>query len=125
MMAIELQENADKRNFVRKSSHTAILGPGIYQWIYTSNKTAPYDNSVCESFFHTMKKEAIYHHMYSSQANLKKVIEEHLTFYNSQRPQRKLGMEIPIAFEAGFYNFQKSMKHRGRCSFQCKLLDSS
>ena len=44
--------------------------------------------------------------MYSSQESLKKIIEEYLTFYNSQRPHRKLGMETPVAFEAGFYAFQ-------------------
>lgn len=72
-----------------------------------SHAGTPYDNSVCESFFHTMKKEAIYHHLYSSTQDLKKVIEEYLTFYNSQRPHRKLGMETPTAFEAGFKTFQE------------------
>lgn len=52
-----------------------------------------------------MKKEAIYHHLYSSKEDLTAVIEEYLTFYNSQRPHRKLGMETPVRFEAGFYDF--------------------
>lgn len=73
-----------------------------------SHAGTPYDNSVCESFFHTMKKEAIYHHMYSSEADLKYVIEEYLTFYNSQRPHRKLNMQTPVSFEADFHNFMRN-----------------
>lgn len=70
-----------------------------------SHAGTPYDNSVCESFFHTMKKEEIYHHLYSSEADLKLAIEEYLTFYNSQRPHRKLNMQTPVSFEAEFNHF--------------------
>ncbi len=31
----------------------------------------PYDNSVCESFFHTLKKEALYHHCMAHRRNCK------------------------------------------------------
>ena len=44
----------------------------------------PYDNSVCEAFFHSLKKEAIYHNLYSSPAELKLVMEEYLHFYNTE-----------------------------------------
>lgn len=70
-----------------------------------SHAGSPYDNSVCESFFHTMKKEEIYHHLYTSEEELKYTIEEYLTFYNSQRPHRKLNMQTPVSFETNFYRF--------------------
>lgn len=38
------------------------------------------------------------------------VYREYLTFYNSQQPHRKLGMETPVAFEAGFSTFQKKIR---------------
>lgn len=34
----------------------------------------PYDNSVCESFFHTLKKEALYHHLYKTPQDLEEVL---------------------------------------------------
>lgn len=34
----------------------------------------PYDNSVCESFFHTLKKEALYHHLYETPQELEEVL---------------------------------------------------
>lgn len=62
----------------------------------------PYDNSVCESFFHTLKKEALYHHLYDNTEQLKEVLEEYIYFYNVERPHRKLKMKTPEQFEAGF-----------------------
>lgn len=62
----------------------------------------PYDNSVCEAFFHSLKKEAIYHNLYSSPEELKLVMEEYLHFYNKERPHRKLNMKTPFQIETEF-----------------------
>lgn len=62
----------------------------------------PYDNSVCESFFHTLKKEAIYHNLYNSSEELKVVMEEYIHFYNEERPHRKLNMKTPLQIETEF-----------------------
>ena len=51
-----------------------------------STPGTPYDNSVCESFFHTLKKEALYHHLYGTPQELQAVLDEYINFYNSQRP---------------------------------------
>ena len=64
----------------------------------------PYDNSVCESFFHTLKKEALYHHLYETPQELGEVLEEYIEFYNGQRPHRKLNMKTPIQYEAEFFS---------------------
>ena len=39
----------------------------------------PYDNSVCESFFHTLKKEALYHHLYETPQEPKAALNEYIT----------------------------------------------
>lgn len=64
----------------------------------------PYDNSVCESFFHTLKKEALYHHLYGTPQDLEAVLEEYIQFYNRQRPHRKLNMKTPVQYEAEFFS---------------------
>ena len=42
------------------------------------------------------------------EAELKCTIDTYLTFYNSQRPHRKLNMQTPVAFENSFYCFTKN-----------------
>ena len=55
----------------------------------------PYDNSVCESFFNTLKKEAIYYHIYDSAAELAAVLDEYIEYYNEVRMHRTLKMRTP------------------------------
>ena len=64
----------------------------------------PYDNSVCESFFHTLKKEALYHHLYETPQELEEVLDEYIDFYNGYRPHRKLNMKTPIQYETEFFS---------------------
>jgi len=68
-----------------------------------SSPGTPYDNSVCESFFHTLKKEAIYHHLYKEPQELDAVMREYIHFYNAERPHRKLNMKTPLQFETEFF----------------------
>ena len=58
------------------------------------------------SFFHTMKKEAIYHHLYDNMEELRSVVDEYIDFYNNDRPHRKLNMMTPSNFES---EFEKSL----------------
>lgn len=44
-----------------------------------STPGTPYDNSVCESFFHTLKKEALYHHLYGTPQELQAVLDEYMS----------------------------------------------
>lgn len=64
----------------------------------------PYDNSVCESFFHSLKKETLYHHLYQTPQELEVVLDEYIDFYNSFRPHRKLNMKTPIQYETEFFS---------------------
>ena len=68
-----------------------------------SRRGNPYDNAVCESFFHTLKKEAIYHYLYKDPQELDAVVREYMHFYNEERPHRKLKMKTPLQFETEFF----------------------
>ena len=63
----------------------------------------PYDNAVCESFFKTMKKEAIYHHVYETMDELCATLENYITFYNEKRPHRALNMLTPLEKEREYW----------------------
>ena len=62
-----------------------------------------YDNSVCESFFNTLKKEAIYYHIYDSAADLAAVLDEYIEYYNEIRMHRTLKMKTPSQVETEFF----------------------
>ncbi len=63
----------------------------------------PYDNAVCESFFKTMKKEAIYHHVYETMDELCATLENYITFYNEKRPHRALNLMTPLEKEQEYW----------------------
>jgi putative transposase len=64
-----------------------------------SQKANPYDNSVAESFFASLKKEEIYRHIYKSFTHLQNSIDEYVIFYNTIRPHGSLGNMTPDEFE--------------------------
>ena len=64
-----------------------------------SKKGCPYDNSVAESFFASLKKEEIYRHIYNSFDELEKAIDEYIVFFNTLRPHGSLGYETPEEYE--------------------------
>ncbi|MFA5037287.1 MAG: IS3 family transposase [Candidatus Izemoplasmatales bacterium] len=64
-----------------------------------SKKGCPYDNSVAESFFASLKKEEIYRHIYNSYDHLKNCIDEYVVFYNEKRPHASLRYSTPDEFE--------------------------
>lgn len=64
-----------------------------------SKKGCPYDNSVAESFFASLKKEEIYRHIYNSFEELEKAIDEYVVFFNTQRPHASLKYNTPEEYE--------------------------
>ena len=55
-----------------------------------SRAHVPYDNSVMESFFASMKREELYRTKYRSEADFRKAVDKYMLFYNTKRPHRKL-----------------------------------
>lgn len=60
-----------------------------------SRAHVPYDNSVMESFFASMKREELYRTKYRSEADFRKAVDKYMLFYNTKRPHRKLKYKTP------------------------------
>ena len=66
-----------------------------------SRKGSCYDNACAESFFHSMKIEAIYGERFPTRHSIRQEVFEYIeTFYNTVRQHSTLGYISPAAFEA-------------------------
>ena len=50
-----------------------------------SRSGTPHDNAVAESFFSSLKQEELYRRKINSEAELYRIIENYINFYNSER----------------------------------------
>ena len=55
----------------------------------------PYDNSVMESFFSSMKREELYRTKYRSESDFRNAVDKYIVFYNTKRPHKKLQYKTP------------------------------
>jgi putative transposase len=63
-----------------------------------------YDNSVVESFFHTLKTEWVYFERFETREHARRSIFEYVeVFYNNQRRHSTLGYVSPAEFEQRYY----------------------
>ncbi len=67
-----------------------------------SRAYVPYDNSVVESFFGTMKREELYRTRYRTNQEFRAAVEEYISFFNQKRPHKKLQYKTPNQKEAEF-----------------------
>lgn len=67
-----------------------------------SRAHVPYDNSVMESFFASMKREELYRTKYRSEREFKKAVDSYIEFYNDKRPHAKLKYKTPNQKEAEY-----------------------
>jgi putative transposase len=61
---------------------------------------APEDNPHAESFFHSLKGEAIHGVRFPTDASLRTAIDDFVRYYNCQRLHSSLGYRPPIEVEA-------------------------
>ncbi len=73
-----------------------------------SKAGTPYDNSVVEAFFKSLKAEKLYRLELSSEKEFKMAVKNYISFYNSSRPHTMLKYKTPDAFEAKFFSKFKS-----------------
>lgn len=64
----------------------------------------PYDNSVMESFFASMKREELYRRKYRSENEFRTAVYNYMTFYNENRPHAKNKYKTPLDKEQEYYN---------------------
>ncbi len=60
-----------------------------------SRPYVPYDNSVMESFFSSMKREELYRTKYKSEKEFRDSVDKYIIFYNTKRPHKKLQYKTP------------------------------
>ena len=70
----------------------------------------PYNNSVIESFFSTLKQEEIYRSKYKSEAEMIASINKYIDFYNNERPHKTNKYLTPFQKEQ---NYNKSLLDKG------------
>ena len=68
-----------------------------------SRAHVPYDNSVMESFFASMKREELYRTKYRSEQELRAAVTGYIKFYNETRPHAKNGYKTPTKKEQEYY----------------------
>ncbi len=73
-----------------------------------SNTAYPYDNSVAESFFASLKKEQLNREIFMTVSHLQNTIDEYIDFYNNERPHQTLNYFTPNQFEQNYYDKNKS-----------------
>lgn len=69
----------------------------------------PYDNSVMESFFASLKREELYRTKYRSENEFRTAIDNYIAFYNERRPHAKNGYKTPYKKEQVFFNRQEAL----------------
>lgn len=69
-----------------------------------SRAYTPYDNSVVESFFSSLKREELYRTKYRSDKEFKKAVDDYMVFYNAERPHSNNNYRTPDAKEAEYFS---------------------
>jgi transposase InsO family protein len=64
-----------------------------------SKPGVPYDNSVMESFFGSMKQEELYRYNYRSEREFRAAVDRYIDFYNTRRPHSSLHYKTPAQME--------------------------
>ena len=67
-----------------------------------SKPGVPYDNSVMESFFSSMKREELYRYKYRSEREFRAAVERYVNFYNTERPHKTLHYKTPAQKEENY-----------------------
>ena len=88
-------------NYTSKAFMSYLKALGIQQSF--SRASTPYDNSVMESFFKSIKTEKLYRTDFRSEREIRKAIKEYVHCYNSKRPHSIINYRTPDAFESEYF----------------------
>lgn len=64
-----------------------------------SRKANLIDNAVVESFFHSLKSEAVQKKLYANGLEAMADVVSYISFYNQERLHSSLGYQSPLAYE--------------------------
>lgn len=98
----ELLFHSDRgTNYTSNTFRDYLRALGVKQSF--SNTATPYNNSVMESFFKSMKTERLYRTNYRSERELRESVREYINYYNNDRPHSVLRYQTPEYFESKYY----------------------
>ena len=92
-------------NYISNTFIKYLKSLGIRQSF--SRAHAPYDNSVCESFFGIFKREELYRYTYPTVAEFKRRVNMYINFYNDERRHASLNHTTPTTYEKDFLHNKK------------------
>lgn len=89
-------------NYISKTFMTMLKDLGVIQSF--SRAGTPYDNSVMESFFKTLKAEELYRTNYKSERELKEAVTKFIKYYNDERVHTVNNYRTPTDKETDYFN---------------------
>lgn len=89
-------------NYCCKTFQTYLIKLNVEQSF--SRPYVPYDNSVMESFFASMKREELYRRKFKSENEFYKAVADYVIFYNEKRPHYQNSYRTPLKKEQDYYN---------------------
>ena len=75
-----------------------------------SNPGNPFNNSVMESFFKSMKTERLYRTDFRSEREFRIAVKDYVNFYNEKRPHSVLRYRTPNRFEEDYIRKQAALQ---------------
>ena len=88
-------------NYCSKTLNDYIKSLGITRSF--SRPYVPYDNSVIESFFASLKREELYRKKYRTEGELFQALNDYMDFYNTRRPHAKIQYRTPEQKEREYW----------------------
>lgn len=87
-------------NYISTTFQKHLASHGVIQSF--SNPGTPYDNSVMESFFSSLKRESLYRTDFTSEKSFKRTVDKYMSFYNHERPHSMIKYKTPCQAEEEF-----------------------
>lgn len=88
-------------NYTSKAYVSYLKHLGVTQSF--SRAYTPYDNSVIESFFKSLKTERLYRTDFRSEREFKEAVKDYIYDYNTSRPHSKLRYKTPDEYETAYF----------------------
>lgn len=96
-------------NYCSKTLNDYIKSLGITRSF--SRPYVPYDNSVIESFFASLKREELYRKKYRTEGELFQALNDYMDFYNTRRPHAKIQYKTPEQKEREYSAISETFNH--------------
>ena len=96
-------------NYTSKAYVSYLKQLGVTQSF--SRAYTPYDNSVIESFFKSLKSEKLYRTDFRSEREFREAVKDYIHNYNSARPHSKLKYKTPDEYEAVYFKKTSHLQH--------------